>query len=163
MRTTSQQAELLNAEYKYVKKALARFLKVFREKGQSCHPRIGSYTRTTCRSTPKLQSSCSCRQKGVQTIRHPLYSPDLAPADFFLFPRVKAELAGLLLTQKSGGGRCPEHPQDNFTTAFRQWMERCDLLCATALPPSQATEKGVTGRFASPFRSQTVEKFLKRI
>jgi hypothetical protein len=37
----------------------------------------------------------------VNMIKHPLYSPDLAPADFFLFPKVKTELAGLMLTRES--------------------------------------------------------------
>jgi histone-lysine N-methyltransferase SETMAR len=35
----------------------------------------------------------------VQVIRHPPYSPDLAPADFFLFWRVKEQLVGLTLDQ----------------------------------------------------------------
>ncbi len=39
--------------------------------------------------------------KGVKTLRHPPYSPDLAPADFFLFPRVKSELAGLSVNQET--------------------------------------------------------------
>jgi hypothetical protein len=34
-------------------------------------------------------------------IRYPSYSPDLAAADFFLFPRMKSKLAGLSLTQES--------------------------------------------------------------
>jgi hypothetical protein len=34
-------------------------------------------------------------------ISHPPYSPDLAPADFFLFPKVKGELAFLTLTEKT--------------------------------------------------------------
>jgi hypothetical protein len=33
-------------------------------------------------------------------IKHQLYLPDLAAADFFLFPRVKRELAGFTLSQK---------------------------------------------------------------
>jgi histone-lysine N-methyltransferase SETMAR len=39
--------------------------------------------------------------KGVKMVPHPPYSPDLAPADFFLFPKVKAELAGQTLTQET--------------------------------------------------------------
>ncbi len=31
---------------------------------------------------------------GIQMIAHPPYSPDLTPCDFFLFPRMKAELRG---------------------------------------------------------------------
>jgi hypothetical protein len=37
----------------------------------------------------------------VQVIRHPPYSPDLAPADFFLFWRVKEQLVGLTLDQNT--------------------------------------------------------------
>lgn len=33
--------------------------------------------------------------KGVVTISHPPYSPDLSPPDFFLFPEVKRRLAGM--------------------------------------------------------------------
>jgi hypothetical protein len=36
-----------------------------------------------------------------KVIEHPPYSPDLAPADFFLFPKVKRELAGLTLTKQT--------------------------------------------------------------
>ena len=37
-------------------------------------------------------------QKGLKVIEHPPYSPDLALADFFLFPKVKSSLAGNTLT-----------------------------------------------------------------
>jgi histone-lysine N-methyltransferase SETMAR len=30
----------------------------------------------------------------VTVLRHPSYSPDLAPADFFLFPKLKSQLKG---------------------------------------------------------------------
>jgi histone-lysine N-methyltransferase SETMAR len=39
--------------------------------------------------------------KEIQLLPHPSYSPDLAPADFFLFRKVKEQLAGLHLTQES--------------------------------------------------------------
>ncbi len=37
----------------------------------------------------------------VQLLQHLPYSRDLAPADFFLFPKVKKELAGLTLTRET--------------------------------------------------------------
>jgi hypothetical protein len=37
--------------------------------------------------------------RDIRLIEHPPYSPDLAPANYFLFPRVKRELAGPTLTQ----------------------------------------------------------------
>jgi hypothetical protein len=33
-------------------------------------------------------------KKAITTIEHPLYLPDLAPADYFLFPRIKRALKG---------------------------------------------------------------------
>ena len=33
-------------------------------------------------------------QKIVAMLDHPLYSPDLSPSDFFLFPRLKADIKG---------------------------------------------------------------------
>ena len=32
----------------------------------------------------------------MTVLDHPLYSPDLAPADYFLFPKVKSHLRGRL-------------------------------------------------------------------
>jgi hypothetical protein len=34
-------------------------------------------------------------QKGIKLLPHPPYSPDLALADFFLFPKAKSELSGI--------------------------------------------------------------------
>ena len=31
---------------------------------------------------------------GIKTVRHPPYSPDLAPYDFWLFPKLKEKLRG---------------------------------------------------------------------
>ena len=31
---------------------------------------------------------------GIKTVRHPLYSPDLTPYDFWLFPKLKEKLRG---------------------------------------------------------------------
>jgi transposase len=35
-------------------------------------------------------------QRKVAVLDHPFYSPDLAPADYFLFPKVKSHLKGRL-------------------------------------------------------------------
>jgi histone-lysine N-methyltransferase SETMAR len=61
---------------------------------------------------------------------HPPYSPDLAPADFFLFRKVKEELAGLNLTQESlksnWEGVVRNIAEDEFAVAFSRWFERCE-------------------------------------
>ena len=60
--------------------------------------------------------------RGVQMIRHPPYLPDLVPADFFLFPTVKKELAGPALTpgtfKKSSEEAVRTIAKEDFATAF---------------------------------------------
>ena len=51
-------------------------------------------------STPRRWSRSSWRKKRIKLLSHPPYSPDLAPADFFLFPKLKKELAGITMTQE---------------------------------------------------------------
>jgi hypothetical protein len=67
--------------------------------------------------------------KNVKMIRHPpSYSPNIAPADFFLFPRVNWPLAVPgQLQDKLGRGhadRCQTKHQ--FSNAFWRWYERCN-------------------------------------
>ncbi len=60
-------------------------------------------------------------------IPHPRNSLDLAPADFFFFPRVKSELAVLSLPQDSFQKSRERVVQNitQFAAAFWWWMERC--------------------------------------
>jgi hypothetical protein len=62
-------------------------------------------------------------------IEHPPYSPGLAHADFFLFPKVKKELAGLTLMRESfkedWEGVVRTLSAEDFSEAFRQWIRRC--------------------------------------
>jgi len=39
-------------------------------------------------------------KKRIKLLSHPPYLPDLAPADYFLFPKLKKELAGITMTQE---------------------------------------------------------------
>ena len=39
------------------------------------------------------------QKEKVTVLPHPPYSPDLAPCDFFLFPKLKTILAGVILVQ----------------------------------------------------------------
>jgi histone-lysine N-methyltransferase SETMAR len=68
-------------------------------------------------------------KKSIQVLPHPPYSPDLAPAKFFLFPALKRELAGLTLSQDEfktkWEGVVRTLNKDNFATAFQRWLERC--------------------------------------
>jgi hypothetical protein len=59
-------------------------------------------------------------------IEDPPYSLDLAPTDFFLFPKVKKELAGLLLTReafkKEWEGVVRTLMVADFAEVFLQWF-----------------------------------------
>ena len=65
----------------------------------------------------------------LQLLEHPPYSPDLAPANFFLFRRVEEDLAGISLNQHSlkntWEGVTRSITAKEFATAFQQWYERC--------------------------------------
>ncbi|XP_029163422.1 protein GVQW3-like [Nylanderia fulva] len=68
---------------------------------------------------------------GVATLPHPLYSPDLAPPDFFLFPKIKRSLKGTrygtLDAVKEAVTTClREVPDDAFARAFQEWERRWD-------------------------------------
>jgi histone-lysine N-methyltransferase SETMAR len=113
----------VNAEY--IKKALARFLKVFKAKRQ-----IMASQEWFLHWDNALVHTAATAAKGVKMLRHPPYLPDLAPADFFLFPRVKTELAGLSVNQeafqKSWEGVVRTILKEDFTAAIHWWMERCE-------------------------------------
>ncbi len=64
----------------------------------------------------------------VQVIWPLPYSLDLAPADIFLFPRVKEQLAGLTLDRnkiKMWEGVTRAIAPEEFATTFWQRYERC--------------------------------------
>ncbi len=82
---------------KYIKKVLARF-----QGEEADHVVPGLVSPLGQRPGPYRRYGPGVSGGGgVKTLRHPPYSPDLAPADFFLFPRVKSELAGLSMNQET--------------------------------------------------------------
>jgi hypothetical protein len=78
--------------------------------------------------------------RGIKLIQHPPYSPDLAPADYFLFPRIKKELAGLTMTQDTfkklweGPSRVsrrrtsPKHSGDGISATKSAFRSAADTL-----------------------------------
>ncbi len=41
-----------------------------------------------------LMTQARLMETGIDLLPHPAYSPDMAPSDYFLFPRLKRELRG---------------------------------------------------------------------
>ena len=64
-----------------------------------------------------------------ETRQHPRYSPDLAPADFYIFPKMKENLRGqrfeseedIILATKSA---LRELEKDTYVNAFNGWIRR---------------------------------------
>jgi hypothetical protein len=69
--------------------------------------------------------------KGIITLPHLPYSPDLAPCDFFLFPKMKLQLKGrrfdrLEEIQQESQNVLGTLRKQDFQHAFQQWqMCRC--------------------------------------
>jgi len=69
-------------------------------------------------------------QNGVPVLDHPPYSPDLAPADFFLLPRLKsivkgARFAEVVTIQERVTAVLRSIPTEAFADSFQKLYERC--------------------------------------
>jgi len=67
----------------------------------------------------------------MTTASHPLYSPDLAPCDFFLFPRLKRDLKGKRFhnveeVREKTMEALKALPLQEFQNCFEQWKKRWD-------------------------------------
>jgi histone-lysine N-methyltransferase SETMAR len=122
----------------YIVEALGKFLKVFRQK----RPEMAAgdwwfhWDNAAVHTAAMVKDWMVARQ--FKVIEHPPYSPELAPADFFLFPKVKRELAGLTFTKeifkKEWEGAAKTLKAADFAMAFRRWMERCKNVLTSPGP-----------------------------
>jgi hypothetical protein len=65
-------------------------------------------------------------------LHHPLYSPDLSPPDYFLFPKVKLNLTGARFDtseeiQKAVTDQLNKIPAGDFSNAMKKFETRADL------------------------------------
>lgn len=68
-------------------------------------------------------------KKGVTVLEHPPYSPDLAPADFWLFPKLKVALKGQFFDdvdtiKQNVTSILKGIPTNDFSKAFQQLYDR---------------------------------------
>jgi len=71
--------------------------------------------------------------KGTPVLEHAPYSPDLAPCDFFLFPKIKSALKGIRFesmeeVKRKSAKLLNALTKEDFQHCFDQWkkrMERC--------------------------------------
>ena len=67
--------------------------------------------------------------EGIVSLAHPPYSPDLAPADYFLFPRLKCCLKGKRFSdipeiQRRVTQELGAIPKEDFTHSFQDLYSR---------------------------------------
>ena len=67
--------------------------------------------------------------KGMKMVQHPPYSPDLAPCNFFLFPRMKNSLRGIRYQSTQELKEASEKYlrgllKKDFEEAFQDWKRR---------------------------------------
>jgi len=72
----------------------------------------------------------------TSVVPHPPYSPDLAPADFFLFPKLKTTLEGrpfqtIEEIQENTIRELRAITQSAFQEAFQQWKKRWERCIAS--------------------------------
>jgi hypothetical protein len=70
--------------------------------------------------------------KGITALDHPPYSPDLAPADFWLFPKVKLAMKGnrhdtIQGIQRECTAVLNAIPQKEYRDCFRKLLNRFEL------------------------------------
>ena len=75
-------------------------------------------------------------QKMVAVLDQPSYRPDLAPADFFLFPRLKAAIKGARFAEVNTvkvrvTAVLPSIVQEAFADCFLKLYERCQTCIVT--------------------------------
>ncbi|EFN76727.1 Histone-lysine N-methyltransferase SETMAR, partial [Harpegnathos saltator] len=68
-------------------------------------------------------------KKGIIVIDHPPYSPDLAPCDFWLFPKLKLAMKGnrfdtIPVIQKTSTAILKAIPTDEYKKCFEKFVER---------------------------------------
>jgi hypothetical protein len=69
-------------------------------------------------------------RKQATVLHHPSYSPDLAPEDFFIFPKMKSQLKGkhfqdISTIQANVTEQIRSIPKDSFKNSFQSLYERC--------------------------------------
>ena len=113
----------------YFCKSISNFLRRFRQKRPQKAASNWRLHMDNARPHVSRATSEFLASKKVETIDHPAYSPDLAPADFWLFPLVKKKMGGMAFKDQqevlnAWYGVTRSIPEEAFAEAFRSWIKR---------------------------------------
>jgi hypothetical protein len=84
-------------------------------------------------SSHRARTSTAQAEHDFTLLPHPPYSPDLAPADFFLFGTLKKKLSGCVFKNQNDVERklkelLPKISPEMLERTFHNWMDRCDKI-----------------------------------
>ena len=68
---------------------------------------------------------------GIKTVPHPSYSPDLAPCDFWLFPKLRGFRCETIEMKEAVTKVIDILTQEDFQGAFEKLLERYNKCIAT--------------------------------
>lgn len=71
-------------------------------------------------------------QENIELVPHPPYSPDIAPCDFWLFPKLKSHLRGQQFHSRQGLGGVVgmvlhSIPEEEWSYCYKEWSRRLKL------------------------------------
>jgi len=119
---------------KYLLKVMPVFLKQFRHKRPNTVNKKWWFHWDNASSHTATAMTDWLAKHNFCMVPHPPYSPDLAPADFFLFPKAKSMLSGTRITSnsvKSDWERiCRTISTSDFTEAYDKWLDRWNKCIA---------------------------------
>ena len=67
---------------------------------------------------------------GIKTVPHPPYSPDLAPCDFWLFPKLRGCRYETIEMKEALTKVTDTLTEEDFHGAFQKLLERCNKCIA---------------------------------
>ena len=120
--------QTINSDF-YTKNVLTEVIRYY----NTTRPRTGTrgikilHDNASCHKSAKTKQFL--QENHIEVLPHPPYSPDLSPCDFFLFPRLKKELAGRSFGSRLALGsaifQCLSGiPENVFKTFFKSWLSR---------------------------------------
>ena len=101
------------------------------------------------RSSPKNKSKEEfLGTKQITVLEHPTYSPDPAPNDFFLFPKIKEILKGRHFDdiddiRNNTTAVLKAIPQNHFHNCFEVWTRRWHQCIASKWEYSEGDNRGI--------------------
>ena len=115
---------------KYYKDEVLKKLKKYYQKGRPA---------TGFKHVRLLHDNAPAHTSAIVTafvLPHPPYSPDLAPCDFILFPKLKAFLAGRKYQSRQALGSAIHQylitlPKSAYRDAFKKWIHRLKLCISS--------------------------------